>query len=116
VPALHAVSRFSHVDADGRWSNQLRDVAELLAAQDGCLSVTVGRSIDDPASWVLSSEWESVGQYRRALSTFDVKVNGVPVLSRAIDEPGAFEVLYGNRAGTVTEATSALNEGDTPLV
>jgi hypothetical protein len=40
---------------------------------------------------VLTSTWENIGSYRRALSAYDVKVNAVPVLYRAIDEPSAYE-------------------------
>ena len=38
-------------------------------------------------------EWENVGAYRRALSAYDVKVGAVPLLSTAIDEPSAYEVV-----------------------
>jgi hypothetical protein len=41
------------------------------------------------------ARWDSVGSYRKALSSYDVKLNAVPFLSGAIDEPTAFEVLYG---------------------
>jgi hypothetical protein len=53
----------------------------------------VGRATDDPALWVLTSEWDDVGSYRRALSAHEVKITAVPLLSRAIDEPTAFEEL-----------------------
>ena len=45
---------------------------------------------------MLTTEWESVGAYRRALSAYDVKLTAVPVLSRALDEPSAYEA---RRAG-----------------
>jgi quinol monooxygenase YgiN len=109
TPALQVVSRFVDVEFDEGWLAQLQAVAELLSAQLGCVSVLVGRSLDDPGGWVLTSEWESVGQYRRALSSYEVKVQGVPVLARAVDEPSAFELLYSNRGGEVTQATSALD-------
>jgi hypothetical protein len=35
-----------------------------------------------------------VGSYRRALSSYDVKVTAVPLLSLAYDEPSAFEVMH----------------------
>jgi hypothetical protein len=34
-----------------------------------------------------------VGSYRRALSAYDVKVTAVPLLSQAIDEPSAYELV-----------------------
>ena len=34
-----------------------------------------------------------MGAYRRALSSYDVKLHAVPTLSRALDEPSAYEVV-----------------------
>jgi hypothetical protein len=104
---LQVVSRFVMASVPSGWIEQLRGVAELLAAQAGCDAVIVGRATDDPSCWVLTSDWESVGAYRRALSSFDVKVHGVPVLSEAMDEPSAYEVLYSQRGDVVVEAMSA---------
>ena len=42
---------------------------------------------------MLTTQWEHVGAYRRALSAYDVKLGAVPLLSRALDEPSAFEVV-----------------------
>jgi len=64
-----------------------------LAERPGYLSGAIGRNVDDPTLWVLTTTWENVGSYRRALSSYDVKLHGVPVLSRAIEEPSAFEVV-----------------------
>jgi len=64
-----------------------------LAARPGYAGGQVGRNVDDPTLWVLTTTWENVGAYRRALSSYDVKVGAVPVLSRAFDEPSAYEVV-----------------------
>ncbi|MGL5827813.1 MAG: antibiotic biosynthesis monooxygenase family protein [Nocardioides sp.] len=86
------LSRFRVSAAD---STRFRTDAELahgtLAARPGYLSGTVGRNLDDPTLWSLVTWWENVGCYRRALSSYDVKVHAVPLLSRAIDEPSAYE-------------------------
>ena len=42
---------------------------------------------------MLATTWEHVGAYRRALSAYDVKLHAVPLLSRALDEPSAYEVV-----------------------
>ena len=65
----------------------------MLAAQRGYVDGTLGRNLDEPDLWVLTTRWESVGAYRRALSTYDVKLSAVPTLSRALDEPSAYEVV-----------------------
>ena len=54
-----------------------------------------GNNVDDPSLWTLVTRWKDVGSYRRALSSYDVKVGAVPLLSRAIDEPSAYELLDG---------------------
>src|SRR5699024_10285025 len=48
-------------------------------------------AIDVLSLWTVVTVWDGVGPYRRALSNFDVRVAAVPLLSRAIDEPSAFE-------------------------
>jgi hypothetical protein len=71
-----------------------RDVhaaAAVLAERYGFVRSRIGRNTDDPELWVLTTEWEGVGAYRRALSAYDVKLTAVPVLSRALDEPSAYE-------------------------
>ena len=70
----------------------------LLAARDGYLDGQIGRNVDDPELWVLSTRWVHVGAYRRALSSYDVKVGAVPLLSRALDEPSAYESVVPGEA------------------
>ncbi|MBF4163411.1 antibiotic biosynthesis monooxygenase family protein [Nocardioides acrostichi] len=65
---------------------------EALAARPGFLAGIVGRNVDDPELWTLTTRWEHVGAYRRALSSYDVKMHAVPLLGRALDEPSAYEV------------------------
>jgi quinol monooxygenase YgiN len=83
------VNRF-RVEADD-FRERLESAAAVLAAQDGCEEIRAGRSLDDPTLWVLVTRWRDVGSYRRALSSYDVKVGAVPLLGEAIDEPSAFE-------------------------
>jgi quinol monooxygenase YgiN len=66
---------------------------ETLAMQHGYVAGRIGRNVDDPGLWVLTTEWEGPGAYRRALSAYDVKLTAVPVLSRAVDEPSAYETV-----------------------
>jgi hypothetical protein len=88
------VSRFRVPPEEGEgFRVDVENTRALLAEQPGYVDGTVGRSLDDPALWALVTRWESVGAYRRALSSYDVKLGAVPVLSRAIDEPGAFEIV-----------------------
>ncbi len=70
----------------------LNRAREALAERPGFLDGTVGRNVDDPDLWVLTTRWEHVGAYRRALSAYDVKLHAVPTLGRALDEPSAYEI------------------------
>jgi hypothetical protein len=50
----------------------------------------------------MSLQWVDVGAYRRALGAYDVKVVTTPLLSRALDEPSAYEILAGDGATPAT--------------
>jgi hypothetical protein len=91
---LLVVSRFRVPDEarDAFLADAERAMA-ALAAQAGCRSVALGQSTDEAGLLVIRSEWEGVGPYRRALSAFDVKVHAIPLLSSAIDESSAYEVI-----------------------
>lgn len=64
-----------------------------LAGCGGYLEGRIGRNVDEPDLWVLVTVWDGPGSYRRALSSYDVKLHAVPVLYRAVDEPGAYELV-----------------------
>ena len=86
------VNRFRVPVADGEtFRADLATAHDALAACPGHVGGEIGRNVDDPELWVLSTRWENVGSYRRALSSYDVKLRAVMVLSRAIEEPSAYE-------------------------
>lgn len=93
VPAPEADAFRSH----------LEEAHAVLAAQTGYVDGAIGRNLDEPDLWVLTTRWESVGAYRRALSAYDVKLAAVPTLSRALDEPSAYEVVEPNSVLNVHE-------------
>lgn len=85
---------------------------EVLSARPGFVRGSLGRAADDPSAWVLVTEWDGVGAYRRALSAYDVKVHASPLLALGRDEPSAFEVLRhvdaaGARSGVSDRAPDA---------
>jgi quinol monooxygenase YgiN len=102
------VTRFvvTEQEATG-FRDRARRAVDVLTTQPGLVGAQLARATDDPTRWVLAMQWDSVGSYRRALSAFDVKVAAVPLLSEAVDEPTAFEVLDG-RGDRVVTADSAL--------
>ena len=87
-----AIARFTTPLADAsRFELQLTVALEALSACPGYVSGEFGQNLDDPTLWSLVSHWANVGSYRRALSNNTVKMNAIPLLARAIDEPGAYE-------------------------
>jgi quinol monooxygenase YgiN len=64
-----------------------------FATRPGHVASRLARSMDDPSLWVLVSEWENVGSYRRALSSYDVKLATGALLGAAANEPSAFEEI-----------------------
>jgi quinol monooxygenase YgiN len=92
VAVVIVVNRFRVPEVEaGAFRLDLQGALDLLAARPGHLGGEIGRNVDDPQLWVLTTRWEHVGAYRRALSAYDVKVGAVPLLSRALDEPSAYE-------------------------
>jgi len=92
VSELVVVNRFRVEDADvARFRDDAHGALATLAAMPGYVAGHVGRNLDEPELWLLTTTWTNVGSYRRALSSYDVKVSVVPLLSKAIDEPSAYE-------------------------
>jgi heme-degrading monooxygenase HmoA len=90
------VNRFRVPEDDAAgFRDDLEAALAVLAAQRGYAEGHLGRNLDDPTLWVMVTRWKDVGSYRRGLSSYDVKVGAVPLLSRAIDEPSAYESLDG---------------------
>jgi hypothetical protein len=57
------------------------------------VSTRVAQALDDPSVWVLVSEWADVGSYRRALSSYDVKMASGVLMGAALNEPSAYDVV-----------------------
>jgi quinol monooxygenase YgiN len=79
---------------------------DLLRQQPGFVTATIGRATDDADLWVVTTVWSDVGSFRRALSSYDVKLGAVPLLSSAIDEPTAFEQLVQADSAGLRRRTS----------
>ncbi len=89
------VNRFRAPADDVAFRADLERALAVLAAREGCEDGRLGRNVDEPDLWVMVTRWRDVGSYRRALSSYDVKMGAVQTLSRAIEEPSAFEPLDG---------------------
>ena len=104
------VNRFRVQESDAEsFRADLERAHRTLAVQAGYLAGhggSVGRNVDDPELWLLTTRWQGPGAYRRALSAYDVKLAAVPTLSRALDEPSAYEQVVPGEALNVGQARS----------
>ncbi|MCL9796596.1 peptidoglycan-binding protein, partial [Frankia sp. AgKG'84/4] len=82
---------------------------DALAVARGFRSGRLARALDAPESWLLITEWDGPGPWRRALSSFEVRRTLTPLLAHAVDAPGAFEILaaVGPAAGTFSSDRAA---------
>ena len=82
----------------------------VLSGARGFLDAAVGRAADDGELFVIVTRWADVGSYRRAVSGTAAKMTVVPLLSTAVDEPSAFEVLgsVGGPSAWSVDGPSAL--------
>ncbi len=104
---LVVVTRYVVPEAEGAdFRERAREALDALRRQTGCRRGHVGRSMDEPQRWLLQTEWDTVGAYRRALSSYDVKVRAVPVMYHAIDEPTAYEALVEGGPDGLVDAMS----------
>jgi hypothetical protein len=91
VHELVVVNRFRVDEAEvGSFRVEVHAALAALAARPGYVDGRIGRNVDEPELWLLTTTWVNVGSYRRALSAFEVKMTAVPLLSRAVDEPSAY--------------------------
>ena len=114
-PTFIVLNRFRNASAD--FPASARGAIAALAACSGFVDAHLGQSTDEPDLRTITTRWVSVGAYRRALSNFEVKMTAVPLLSTAIDEPGAYEVVhYRSPEGFVDAVTGlALDAGSIGL-
>ncbi len=87
-----AIARFNVALAlASEFEAQLNAAQSALSECAGYIDGESGQNLDDPTLWVLMTKWQNVGSYRRALSSTRVKMEVIPLLAQAIDEPGAYE-------------------------
>jgi heme-degrading monooxygenase HmoA len=94
LPGVLVVNRFRVPgDEAEAFRADLERARATLAGCAGYVGDRIGRNIDDPELWVLVTTWEGPGAYRRALSSYDVKMTAPEALAHAVQEPSAYEVL-----------------------
>jgi quinol monooxygenase YgiN len=95
------VARLNPPADEESFRSEVRAAIAALAARPGHLSTRLGKSLDEPTAWVLVSEWENVGSYRRALSSYDVKMASSVLMGTVTPEPTAFAIVESHVPGEV---------------
>lgn len=74
----------------------VQELADILGARPGCLSVEAGRSVEEPDWWVVVTRWADLGSCRRGLGSREVRMLGSGLLGGADDAPSVFGPLDGD--------------------
>jgi quinol monooxygenase YgiN len=93
------VARLRPPDDEESFRREVRAAIDALASRPGHVSTRLARALDDPSMWVLVSEWVNVGSYRRALSSYDVKMASGVLMGAALPEPSAYEIVESHPPG-----------------
>lgn len=92
APAVIVLSRFRLGDHEvAGFLLQAGKALAVLEQAPGFRSADLGRNLDDLSLFTVTTRWRDVGSYRRALQGTEARLVTVPLLSRALDEPSAYE-------------------------
>lgn len=106
---LVVVSRFRvPEERAAAFATDARSAISVLAERDGFIDGVLAQSTDEAELRLITTRWTGVGAYRRALSNYDVKLTAVPLLSLAIDEPSAYEIVHLRTLESAVDAVSGL--------
>lgn len=111
---MDVVLRFEKLVSFEEWVREAERVIDLFSAKPGFQSAKAGLALDDDSTGLLFLSFDSVGNYRRALSSYDIKLEATSFLSTARDESSAFEILLeltnGKKSRYQSEKTASLEE------
>ena len=96
-------SRLNPEGSPQEWFDRVTLALELLASRPGYIRGWVGRSPDEPETWLVAAEFDSAGSCRRALSAADLRPVLWPLFGLSGDGAGTFEVLATAAAGQGVE-------------
>lgn len=106
---FHSLWTFE-VDENTKWNENARAALSILQKQGGFLSANIFHSADEPQRYLVQTDWQDVGSYRRALGSMDSKLGVWPFLADMKDEITAFENLFTMTADSSLEFESSVND------
>lgn len=91
---MDVVLRFNITESTEEWFKEAQRVLGIFQRQPGFDSAKICLALDSDTSGLIFLHFDTVGNYRRALSSYEIKLEATQFLLRAIDEPSAYEVLF----------------------
>lgn len=92
IPTVFVITRLRAPEGrEAEIRQGLREALTIFASKPGYLGGDVGRNVDEPDLWAISTRWQNIGSYRRALGSYEAKMHIQPLMMHALDEPSAYE-------------------------
>ena len=107
APILLVINRFRvPSEQSASFAEEARVALATLAESVGFIDGAIAQATDETDLRLITTRWQDVGSYRRALGRFEVKISAVPLLSQAIDEASAFEAVHLISDGVTSSVAS----------
>lgn len=105
---FHAIWTFDVTDSIA-WKLEAKEAMKVLQARSGFVAGSIFHNADSPERYLVKTDWQDVGSYRRALGSMEAKVGVWPFLANMRDEPTAFEMLMDFSPDSVIEYESSVS-------
>lgn len=106
---FHTIWTFDVTDS-ATWSTDAKQAMHVLQERPGFISGSIFHNADSPERYLIKTDWNDVGSYRRALGSMEAKIGVWPFLANMRDEPTAFELLVDFKTDSVIEYESSVND------
>lgn len=102
-----SVTRYQVETSDDDFLALATSALDILSTRPGFVAGRLAQNLDEPTLLTLITEWEQVGDYRRALGNPEVKMVVLPLLYRCLDEPSAYADVRAVHAGGAVRTLSS---------
>lgn len=106
---FHAIWTFDVTDSVS-WKLEAKQAMKVLQDRPGFAAGSIFHNADSPERYLIKTDWQDVGSYRRALGSMEAKIGVWPFLANMRDEPTAFELLMDFTPESLTEYESSVND------
>ena len=104
---FHTIWTFDVTDAVA-WKQEAKQAMNVLQERPGFVAGSIFHNADSPERYLIKTDWNDVGSYRRALGSMEAKIGVWPFLADMRDEPTAFELLTDFKSDSEIEYESSV--------